>query len=275
MVDIPIIGELPRKKQHQADQEIVVTETGHDRITEAFRIIRSNLDFMLMGREGGEEQKGVAIQFTSTMSGEGKSFVAVNMALSLAHTGKKVIAVDLDLRKGRFSEYAGIDSVSNGASAYLSGKLSDLNQVVNKGVLGNANLDMIAVGAIPPNPTNLLMSDNFKRMIDDLKNSYDYVILDTVPYNIIADAGLINRYVDLTIYVIRDGKVDKRYLEDIDKMNRAKKIKNLTILINDINIEGKHYGYGAYGSYGYGGYGNYGYGYGYGYGSYDDDDKKA
>ena len=80
---------------------------------------------------------------------------------------------------------------------------------------------------------------------------------------------------DLTIYVIRDGKVDKRYLEDIDKMNRAKKIKNLTILINDINIEGKHYGYGAYGSYGYGGYGNYGYGYGYGYGSYDDDDKKA
>lgn len=270
-VDIPIIGELPSKKASQRDREVIVTENGRDRISEAMRIIRSNIDYMTKPVEG----KGVVVQFTSTMSGEGKSFVAVNLALSLAHSGKRVAAVDLDLRKGRFSEYVGLDNVGLGVSAFLSGNINELSQITQKGKFHD-NLDVICVGAIPPNPTNLLMSDRFAELIERLREAYDYVILDTVPYSIIADAGLINRHVDLTIYVIRDGKIDKRYLEDLEKMYNEEKIRNLSILVNDIKIDNKNYGYGSYGyGYGYGyGYSNYGYGYGYGYGTYVDDDEK-
>ena len=272
MMDVPIIGELPAKKQHQADQEVVVTENGHDRITEACRIIRSNIDYIATPKPG----EGLVIQFTSTMSGEGKSFVAVNLALSFAHSGKRVVAVDLDLRKGRFSEYVGLQDSNLGASTYLSGKTDKLESIIHHGSF-HENLDFICVGAIPPNPTNLLMSQKFKQLIAQLKQQYDYVFLDTVPFSIIADAALINREADMTIYVIRDGKVDKRYLEDLDKMIRDGKIHNATILVNDIKIDNKHYGYGSYGyGYGYGyGYSNYGYGYGYGYHSDDETEKKS
>lgn len=267
-VDIPILGELPTRKNNTLNGEVVVTENGRDRISEAMRIIRANIDYIIKPNNG----KGIVMQFTSTMSGEGKSFVAVNMALSMAHAGKKVVAVDLDLRKGRFSEYVGLENAGLGVSAYLSNNIENLDQITQRSKF-HKNLDIICVGAIPPNPTNLLMSERFTQLIDTLKSEYDYVILDTVPYSIIADAGLINRYSDLTVYVIRDGKIDKRYLNDLEKMNTEGKIKNLTILVNDIKIDSKHYGYGSYGyGYGYGsGYGNYGYGYGYGYGGYTDD----
>ncbi len=177
-MDVPIIGELPAKKQHLADKEIIVTENGHDRITEACRIIRSNIDYIATPKPG----EGLVIQFTSTMSGEGKSFVAVNLALSFAHSGKRVIAVDLDLRKGRFSEYVGMQDANIGVSTYLSGKTENLDDIVQRGHF-HENLDFICVGAIPPNPTNLLMSQRFKEMIATLKAQYDYVFLDTVPYS--------------------------------------------------------------------------------------------
>ena len=270
-MDVPIIGELPAKSKRLADKEIIVTENGHDRITEACRIIRSNIDYIATPKPG----QGLVIQFTSTMSGEGKSFVAVNLALSFAHSGKRVIAVDLDLRKGRFSEYVGMQDANIGVTTYLSGKTDNINDIIQRGNY-HENLDFICVGAIPPNPTNLLMSEQFKRLIATLKSQYDYVFLDTVPYGIIADAALINREADMTIYVIRDGKIDKRYLDDLDKMIESGKIHNATILVNDIKIDNKHYGYGSYGyGYGYGyGYSNYGYGYGYGYGYHSEDDEE-
>ena len=255
---IPIVGEIPEKRADQLDKEIIVSETGRDRISESFRILRSNLDYMITPDKFTD---GTVIQLTSTMSGEGKSFVAVNLALSCAHIGKKVIAIDVDLRKGNFSQYVGISKNGVGLSAYLSGKVNDIHDVINKGIL-HENLDLIGVGAIPPNPTNLLMSDRFKTMIEVLKKEYDYILLDTVPFGIIADASLINRHSQLTIYIMRDGKIDKRYLEDLQKMYDSNKIKELTILLNDIKVNSKRYGYG----YGYS-YGNgYGYGYGYGYG---------
>ena len=162
-----------------------------------------------------------------------------------------------------------------GVTTYLSGKTDNINDIIQRGNY-HENLDFICVGAIPPNPTNLLMSEQFKRLIATLKSQYDYVFLDTVPYGIIADAALINREADMTIYVIRDGKIDKRYLDDLDKMIESGKIHNATILVNDIKIDNKHYGYGSYGyGYGYGyGYSNYGYGYGYGYGYHSEDDEE-
>ena len=205
--DIPILGELPAKKNNVTG-EIVVNETSNDRMNEAFRIVRNNLDFVTsQDKPNGE---ATVIQFTSTMSGEGKSFVAVNLALSYTYVNKKVIVVDLDLRKGKFSEYVGVQD-GKGASAYLSGKEKNLDNVIHRGAL-HEGFDIISVGAIPPNPTSLLLSDNMTKMIEELKKRYDYVILDTVPYNLIADAAVVNRHVDLTIYVIRDGRVEQTFM---------------------------------------------------------------
>lgn len=253
--DVPIIGELPAKKESQKDKEVVVSQDGRDRVTEAFRIVRSNLDFVTGNKK---TRPGTIMQLTSTMSGEGKSFIALNLALTYAHVDKRVVVVDLDLRKGRFSEYAGISNNGVGVSAYLSGKVDDIHEAIVKGTL-DEHLDFVPLGAIPPNPTGLLMSEHLDIMLRQLASEYDYVLLDTVPYGLIADAALINRHVDLTIYILREGKVDKRILEDLEKMSKEDKIKNLTFLVNDIKIDKKNYGYGSYG---------YGYGYDYDYASY-------
>ena len=255
--DIPILGELPAKKANITG-EIVVNETSNDRMNEAYRIVRNNLDFVTDRNK--PEGEATIIQFTSTMSGEGKSFVAVNLALSYTYINKRVIVIDLDLRKGKFSEYVGVQD-GKGVSAYLSGKETDINKVIHRGPL-HEGFDIISVGAIPPNPTALLLSDNMKKMIDELKTKYDFIILDTVPYNLIADAAVVNRFADLTIYVVRDGKVEQQYMYELERLAEENKIKNLTILINDIKVSKTRYNY----SYAYGYGKGYGYGYGYGYG---------
>ncbi len=260
--NIPILGEIPSKRSSFKNKEVVVSEDSVDRVSEAMRIIRTNLDFVSEHKDG----VGVVMQFTSTRPGEGKSFVALNLALTYAHVDKKVAVVDLDLRKGRFSEYVNVDAAV-GVSAYLSGKVTNIDDIVVKGVV-HQNLDVIPLGAIPPNPTGLLMGEHLKELLAELRSRYDYIILDTVPFGMIADASLINRYADLTIYVIRDGMVDKFYLQDLEKASEEKKLKNLTVLVNDIKLDKKNYGYGGYGY----GYGSYGYGYGYGgehYGYYE------
>jgi len=246
---IPIVGEIPRKHSNQKNDEIIITEDSVDRVSEALRIVRANLDFITEKKEG----TGAVMQFTSTRPGEGKSFIALNIALTYAYINKKVIVVDLDLRKGRFSEYVNAET-NFGVSSFLSGKAA-VDDIIVKGSL-HKNLDVIPMGAIPPNPTGLLMNKHLEELITELRTRYDYIILDTVPFGLIADASLINRYVDFTVYVIRDGYIDKQYLLDLERACDEKKLKNLTILINDIKVDKKNYGYGSYG---------YGYGYGYGY----------
>ena len=248
---IPIVGEIPSKRSNQKGQEIVVKEDSIDRVSEALRIVRANLDFIAEKKEG----TGVVMQMTSTRPGEGKSFLALNLALTYAHVDKKIAVVDLDLRKGRFSEYVGVET-NVGVSAFLSGKVTQINDIITRGII-HPNLDVVALGAIPPNPTGLLMGKHLGELIEELRKHYDYIILDTVPFGIVADAALINRYVDFTVYVIRDGIIDKRYLLDLERANEEKKLKNLSILINDIKIDKKNYGYGSYGY----GYGNEHYGY--------------
>ena len=258
---IPIVGEIPSKHSNQKNDEIVISENSVDRVSEALRIVRANLDFIAESKD----DTGTVMQFTSTRPGEGKSFIALNLALTYAYVNKKVVVVDLDLRKGRFSEYAKTET-NIGVSSFLSGKITNVDDIIVKGSI-HENLDIVPMGAIPPNPTGLLMNKHLEELINALRSRYDYIILDTVPFGLIADATLINRYVDFTVYVIRDGFIDKKFLIDLERASDEKKLKNLTILINDIKIGKKNYGYGGYG-YGYGyGYGDYGYGYGYGYGN--------
>ena len=256
---IPVVGEIPRKQNNQKNDEIIITEDSVDRVSEALRIVRANLDFIAEKKD----DIGIVMQFTSTRPGEGKSFIALNLALTYAYVNKKVAVVDLDLRKGRFSEYANAET-NIGVSSFLSGKTTNVDDIIVKGSI-HENLDIVPMGAIPPNPTGLLMNKHLEELVAALRERYDYIILDTVPFGLIADASIINRYVDFTVYVVRDGFIDKKFLFDLEKASEEKKLKNLSILINDIKIDKKNYGYGGYG-YGYG-YGNYGYGYGnYGYG---------
>lgn len=249
---IPIIGELPRKHKNSANKEIMISDTGRDRISEAFRIVRSNLDFIAKKESNGAR----VIQLTSTIPGEGKSYVTINLALSYAHTGKKVLVMDLDLRKGRMSKIADKKGI-NGISEYLSGKTDDIFSLVNKEVT-HKNLDVIATGPIPPNPANLLMSERFEQAISILREHYDYIFMDTVPFSIVADASIINRIADITIYIIRNGLIDKRYLPELEKLHKEDKVNNICILLTDVNIDNKQYGY------------RYGYSYSYAY-TYEED----
>ena len=251
ITSIPVLGEIPAKKKSQEGKEFIVRETGTDRITEAMRIVRSNFEFMRIP----EKSNGVVAQMTSTIPGEGKSYVVINLALSFAQSGKKVVAIDCDLRKGNFSKLIGAYA-HKGLSSYLSGRTQDLHDIIQRGE-HHPNLDTIGLGAIPPNPANLLMSERFDQMIALLKKEYDYIFLDSVPFNIIADAALINKRVDMTIYVIRANMVDKRYIPILEKMYKEDKIKNACLLVTDVNVETKRYGSGYGCGYSY----NYGYGY--------------
>lgn len=235
---VPIVGELPRKHKGSEGTEIMISDTGRDRISESFRIVRNNLDFIAKKETDGAR----VIQLTSTIPGEGKSYVTINLALSYAHTGKKVLVMDLDLRKGRMSKITHNKRVI-GISEYLSGKVDDINQVINKAII-HKNLDTISTGPIPPNPANLLMSDRFEQAISLLKEHYDYIFMDTVPFSIVADASIINRVSDITIYVIRNGMIDKRYLNELEKIYKENKAKNLCILLTDVNFDSRQYGYG-------------------------------
>lgn len=251
---LPVLGEIPTRREEKADEEIVVSEKKNDRITESFRLLRSNLSFM--------NKDAQVLTFTSTMAGEGKSFVSRNFAVMLAAAGKKVILVDTDIRKRTQSKLLG-NKRSEGVSTYLSGNSTDIDALIVRGHI--ANVDFLPAGSIPPNPAELLMSDRLEKLIDELKSRYDYVILDNVPALVVADAAIVNRVTDVTIYVIRDGVLDRRYLPELEILHQEGKFRNMCVVLNDVQDMGGRYGYG----YGYSR--GYGYGYGRGYGYYSED----
>jgi capsular exopolysaccharide synthesis family protein len=238
---IPIIGEVLQIKTEEKDEDIVIRENRNDRHTEAFRLLRANFGFM--------NRQAKILTFTSTIAGEGKSFVSRNFAVTLALSGKRVILIDADLRKATQSKIADLKS-DKGLSTYLSGNYNYRDVIVNN--VFHKLVDMIPSGIIPPNPTELLMSDKFEELIHYLRRQYDYVLIDSVPAGLIADAVIINRVADITFYVVRDGKIDRRYLPELEKLHREEKFKNMCIILNGCDLE-KRYGY--YGYYGYGSYG--------------------
>lgn len=254
MTTLPVLGEIPSRKEGQGDDQIVVSENKNDRITEAFRLLRTNLDFMNKGAQ--------ILMFTSTMAGEGKTFVSRNLAVILASTGKKVILVDTDIRKRTQSKLSGMQR-KEGVSTFLSGTYDEVSQLIIPGQL-HKNVDMLPAGSIPPNPAELLMSDRLEQLMEKLKKQYDYIILDNVPALIVADASIVNRVAEITMYVIRDGVLDRRYLTELERLHQEKKFNNMCVVLNDVKDKGSRYGYGY----------SYGYGYGYGYGYYTEDGKQ-
>lgn len=262
---VPFAGEIPfagKNKPHRKIKDenyarpIVVQERSRDVVNEAFRVVRTNLEFML-----GKDSK--VIMITSANVGSGKTFIAYNLATSLVIKGKKVAIMDLDLRKGSLSHYVG--KAKTGIADYLAERVDKTSDIVYDAP-NSENLKVIPVGTIPPNPTELLFSERLAALMDTLKKSYDYVIVDCPPVEIVADAAIINKLVDQTLFVIRAGLLERAMLPEIEKFYTEKKYTNMAVLLN-----GTDGGTGRYG-YKYG----YKYGYNYGYGSYyGKEDKKA
>lgn len=243
-VSVPFLGEIPLRDKRDKNA-IVVREGSRDSISEAFRIVRTNTDFM---RVKSQDMK--VMMFTSFNPGAGKTFVSMNLAMSIALTGKKVIIIDLDIRKGTLSSH--VSHANMGITHYLSGKIDQMSDIINQGEL-HQNLDIIHTGPVPPNPSELLLSERLELLIDELRKSYDYIILDNVPAGIVADAAIVNRVADLTVYILRSGMFDRRQFPDLEKMYRQGRFRNMCLILNGVKYRQGSYGY------------KYGYGYGYGY----------
>lgn len=258
---VPVVGEII---QVASKTPIVIQEGKRTIIAEQFRSLRTNLSFMALS----EDAKTTLI--TSNISGEGKSFVSINLAISYTLTDKKVALLELDLRKPRLS---GLLNVTRdpGISNYLVGKIP-IEGIIKETAI--KNLFVISAGAIPPNPSELILSARFKEMINELKNRFDYLIIDSAPIGPVSDSLLLKDYADTTIFVVRHNVTPKMYLKLIDNLYNQKKFKNICIVFNGLKRRGigGNYGYGSYG------YGNYGFGYGYGEGGqgyYVKEEKKS
>ncbi len=257
LTSLPVIGDIPL-----ADEKIgsiAVFENQNNLMSETFRNVRTNLQFML------ENGKNV-ILVTSTISGEGKSFVSANLAISLSLLGKKVVIVGLDIRKPGLNKVFNIPKKEHGITQFLTNPVMNLMDLVQPSDI-NKNLYILPGGTVPPNPTELLARDGLEKAVETLKQNFDYVILDTAPVGMVTDTLLIGRVVDLSVYVCRADYTRKAEFALINELAENNKLPNLCIAINGLNLQKKKYGYYyGYGKYGkYYGYGKrYGYGYGYG-----------
>lgn len=248
---LPILGDIPTFDE---EGNMAVKENETRQIDEAFRMLRTNLLLTL-----GADNKVVV--FTSTVSGEGKTFVALNTAISLSLLNKKVLLIGLDLRVPRLTDYLKLET-RNGFTNYLSGFNTDLNSLIVPSKLTD-NLFVLPAGPIPPNPAELLSRPSLDKAIEKLKGEYDLIIIDSSPASQVTDTLIINRVSDATVYMCRANYSSKGNLRYANELMQQKKLKNMVLVVND--VDDFHHGYG----YGYG----YGYGRTYGYG-YKDKKKK-
>lgn len=278
---LPIIADVAvASDQAKTKADIVVHENKNNQMAEIFRGMRTNLQFMLK-----DNQK--VIMFTSSTSGEGKTFNAANLSVSFALLGKKVILVGLDIRKPRLAELLEIANHHTGITNLLI-KENLTKEEVNSQILPsgvNKNLDVLLAGPIPPNPSELLSRPSLEEVMAILREEYDYIIVDTAPVGLVTDTVQLGRIADATVIMCRADYTQKAAFGLINQLNDDKKLPNMSIVINGIDLSKKKYGYyygygrygkyskygyyghyGKYGKYGhYGTYGNYG-----GYGSYGD-----
>ncbi len=248
---VPVLGEIPRSTQ---TGNIIIKDNSTNRFTEMFRLLRTNLLFVL----NTPEKK--VINIVSSVGGEGKTFISINLGISLAMLNKKVIIIGLDVRKPRLAEYVGLDN-STGITLYLLGSLPK-DQLIKPSVV-HPNLSMITAGPVPPNPNEMMAMPALDELIAELKEQYDYIILDTAPMGIVSDSFALNRFADVSLYLVRAEYTPKKNIEDATKLFMLEKVKNMYFVLNasDFKKSSHRYGYGQ--KYGYG-YGNkYGYGYGY------------
>lgn len=270
LTKLPIIADVAiASDRAKTKADIVVHESKNNLMEEIFRSLRTNLQFLM-------KEHDKVILMTSTTSGEGKTFIASNVAISFALLGKKVVLVGLDIRKPRLAELFEIDDHHHGITNLLikdNITWDDVNkQIVNSGV--NSNLDLLMAGPVPPNPGELVTRKSLEETMDILKEHYDYIIIDTAPVGLVTDTLALGRIANATVYVCRADYTQKSSFGLINGLAYEKKMPNMSIVLNGVDLSkkkyGYYYGYGKYGKYGkYANYGAYGKQYGYGsYGSY-------
>lgn len=249
----PFIGEIPlhsTKKKDSEGKHIVVKPQTRNIINEAFRVIRTNLEFM-----ANSHQNAKVLLLTSINPGSGKTFVTMNLSSTFAIKGKRVITLDLDIRKASLSEYVG--SPKKGITNYLTGQTDDWKSLIKH----NADceqLDVIPVGTLPPNPAELLANGRLQHLIETLREEYDLIFIDSAPVDIVADTNIIADQADMTLFVIRSGLLERSMLPVVESFYTEKKLKNMALILNGTEVTtGRH---------------RSGYGYGYGYGSYTKED---
>ena len=247
ITQVPILGEIGHS---YSDTTLVVNKATRSMVAEQFRIIRSNLQYVV-----GKTEKPT-ILVTSSFSGEGKSYVSTNMGAVLALAGKKTIVLEFDIRKPKVLSGLGI-SKGPGITNFLVGK-GNLQDYI-KPVPEHDNLFVLGCGPVPPNPAELLLDPRLDELFAWLKQNFDVVIIDTAPVGMVSDAMTLGKYADCTLYLVRQGHTFKKQVVLIDEFYKEDKLPKVSIIINDVKLKP---GYGYYG------YGRYGYGYGYGYGSY-------
>lgn len=265
----PFVGEIPQYvrqksgwfgksgKKSLETNEILVRPKSRNVINEAFRVIRSNLEFM-----AGSDGVNQVLMLTSLNPGSGKTFLTVNMAASFAVKGKKVVAIDLDMRRASLSCY--VNKPQTGVSDYLNGHVTNWHEILTA-VEGYEHLAILPVGTVPPNPSELLYSPRLQQLIGELRQTYDLILLDCPPVEIVADTSIVAQWADMTVFVVRSGLMERDMLPVVEGYYQDKKFKNMSVLLNGTVAAGNRYGYHRYG------YHRYGYYYGYGnYGGYSD-----
>ena len=254
-IDVPMLGIVPNYKDSIPISQLLVDKKPKSLIAESLRSIRSNLEFL----STTEGSKMLAI--TSTISGEGKTFVAMNLAGIIAFSEKKVIILDLDMRKPKIHVGFGVPN-DKGMSTILINR-NTIEECIYQSSL--VNLDFITAGPVPPNPSELIISARMLEVVNELKTKYDLIVIDNPPVGLVTDGIRIIKMADYPVYVFRENYSKRNFVQNVRKLIRDNNIKNLSIILNSVDI--KRSGYGYSGVYDY----DYGYGYGYGFGYYDED----
>lgn len=251
----PFVGEIPLVEEERKGlsalkpaQEkaygIVVEHGNHNLINEAFRIVRTNIEFLTPQGNGASVQ-----MLTSYNSGSGKTFLAMNIATSLAIKDKRVLVIDGDLRTAGLSRYIGNPKL--GLSNYLGRHTDDIDSIICH-YETCTGLDIMPSGVVPPNPAELLASDRLPRLLAEMKKRYDYIVVDCPPIDAVADTSIISHYAERTLFVVRAGKLERAMLADLEKLYRSDRLNNLSVILNGTRNAGTPYAYRYGYSYGYG-----------------------
>ena len=249
LTTVPILGQV---YHHDKKGNLPVKDFSQGIVAESFRSLRSALRFMLP-----RDKKSHTILITSSVSGEGKTFVSANLALIQAASNKKTVILEFDLRKPKFKEYFSEAKHNHtGLSQYLSGNTEIKNIIIQT---ENPNLDLILSGSIPPNPSELILTGQTKKLFDELTKHYKQIIIDSPPLGLVSDAMELQKFADVSAFIVREDYSLKSFVKDIDERYKKNEMNSLAVIYNDFKVNMlKKYGYSN----------NYGYRYGYGYGGY-------